>query len=86
MWLRGGVGGRLEIRLLRGIRAGHAESDDIVIAGSGLQALVAILSPAVPNTVSSDRLIDELWGDEQPSNPENALQARISRLRLRARP
>ena len=47
----------------------------------GLQALLALLALAVPNSVSSDRLIDELWGDEQPGNPDNALQAKISQLR-----
>ena len=31
--------------------------------------------------VSDDRLIEELWGDEQPGNPANALQALVSHLR-----
>src|SRR5213078_1105002 len=31
--------------------------------------------------VSSDRLIDELWGDEQPASGVTALQVRVSQLR-----
>jgi DNA-binding SARP family transcriptional activator len=31
--------------------------------------------------VSSDRLIEELWGDAPPGNPANALQAQVSALR-----
>ena len=32
-------------------------------------------------TISTDRLIDELWGEDLPANPSNALQALVSRLR-----
>jgi DNA-binding SARP family transcriptional activator len=74
------VPGKFEVRLLCGIEATQ-DNDHVPIAGVGLKALVAILSLAVPHPVSSDHLIDELWGDEQPKNPENALQARISELR-----
>jgi DNA-binding SARP family transcriptional activator len=31
--------------------------------------------------VSDDRLIDALWGDDQPANPANSLQAQVSQLR-----
>jgi predicted ATPase/DNA-binding SARP family transcriptional activator len=51
------------------------------VAGVKLQALLAMLALAVPNAVSKDRLIDELWGDDQPGNPVNALQAQVSELR-----
>ena len=71
----------MEVCLLRGVAARNADGSGVVIAGRGLQALLALLALAVPNSVSSDRLIDELWGDEQPGNPDNALQAKISQLR-----
>ena len=71
----------MEVCLLRGVGARNADGSDVVIAGTGLRALLALLALAVPNSVSSDRLIDELWGEEQPGNPDNALQAKISALR-----
>ena len=51
------------------------------VAGVKLQSLLALLALAAPHTVSDDRLIEELWGDEQPGNPANALQALASHLR-----
>jgi predicted ATPase/DNA-binding SARP family transcriptional activator len=51
------------------------------VAGVKLQSLLAQLALAAPHPVSDDRLIDELWGDEQPANPANALQALVSHLR-----
>jgi DNA-binding SARP family transcriptional activator len=71
----------MEVCLLRGVAARNPDGSGVVIAGTGLQALLALLALAVPNSVSIDRLIDELWGDEQPGNPDNALQAKISQLR-----
>src|SRR5262245_42783478 len=51
------------------------------VAGAKLQALLALLALSVPRPVSSDRLIEELWGEAPPGNPANALQAQISALR-----
>src|SRR5215207_9768794 len=51
------------------------------VAGLTLQSLLALLALAAPHTVSDDRLIEELWGDDQPGNPANALQALASHLR-----
>ena len=51
------------------------------VAGVKLQSLLAMLALAVPHPVSDDRLLDELWGDDQPAKPVNALQALVSTLR-----
>lgn len=69
------------VRLLGSVEACAGDGASEPISGSKLQALVAMLALAVPRAVSADRLIDEMWGDEQPSNPANALQAQISHLR-----
>jgi predicted ATPase/DNA-binding SARP family transcriptional activator len=51
------------------------------VAGPKLQALLALLALSAPRPVSDHRLIDELWGDDQPAKPTNALQAQVSQLR-----
>ena len=66
---------------LVGAVAVHTEAGSRPVAGAKLQALLALLALAVPNPVSDDRLLEELWGDDQPSNPTNALQAQVSQLR-----
>ena len=50
--------------------------------GAGKQsALLAILLLNVNEVVSSDRLIDELWGESAPETAAKALQGHISQLR-----
>src|SRR4051794_23585806 len=49
--------------------------------GAKQQAVAALPAPAAPPPVGADRLIDELWGDDPPGNPTNALQALVSQLR-----
>ena len=51
------------------------------VAGVKLQSLLAMLALAAPHPVSDDRLLEELWGDDQPAKPANALQALVSNLR-----
>ncbi|WP_453086965.1 BTAD domain-containing putative transcriptional regulator [Streptomyces rectiviolaceus] len=46
-----------------------------------VRALLADLLVHEGRPVSADRLIDDLWGDEPPGNPTNALQAKVSQLR-----
>ena len=60
------------------VRTGNRTS---AIAGVKLQSLLGLLALAVPHGVTDDRLIDELWGDDPPANPANALQALVSHLR-----
>ncbi len=51
------------------------------IGGAKERALLAILLLDANQLVSSDRLIDELWGDHPPQSARNSLQVRVSNLR-----
>src|SRR4051812_9881188 len=75
-----GMNATVEVLLLGPIEARRG-GETIALAGSKLQALVALLALAAPHSVSDDRLIDELWGDASLANPANALQAQVSQLR-----
>jgi DNA-binding SARP family transcriptional activator/pimeloyl-ACP methyl ester carboxylesterase len=50
--------------------------------GTGRQtALLAALVARAGRVVSTDELVDLLWGDDPPTQPANALQVLVSRLR-----
>ncbi|HEV7761227.1 MAG TPA: BTAD domain-containing putative transcriptional regulator, partial [Acidimicrobiales bacterium] len=68
------------VSLLGPIEA-HVGTRPVPVVGAKLQALVALLALAAPRPVSDDRLVDELWGTDQPAKPANALQAQVSKLR-----
>jgi DNA-binding SARP family transcriptional activator len=53
----------------------------ITLAGARTRALLALLLTSANEIVSSDRLIDELWGSRPPRTAANALQYHVSRLR-----
>ncbi|MEU2512288.1 BTAD domain-containing putative transcriptional regulator [Streptomyces syringium] len=46
-----------------------------------VRALLADLLVHEGRPVSADRLIDDLWGDDLPAHPANALQNKVSQLR-----
>src|SRR5579884_3231476 len=48
--------------------------------GKPRQLLLALLGRP-GETVSTDRLIDELWGDDPPETAQNTLQVYVSQLR-----
>jgi DNA-binding SARP family transcriptional activator len=53
-----------------------------IVVGRGKQrALLAILALNAGRVVSTERLIDELWGEEPPATATTALQVYVSRLR-----
>jgi len=52
-----------------------------VIASGKQRALLAILLLHANEVVSSDRLIEELWGEQPPASAAKSLQVHISRLR-----
>lgn len=64
--------GRLEV-----LRDGEA----VRIPGDKERELLAFLVIHEGDIVSTDHLIDQLWGDDLPEKPANALQAVVSRLR-----
>jgi DNA-binding SARP family transcriptional activator len=53
----------------------------LALGGTRQRALLALLLLNANQVVSSDRLIDELWGDEPPESGATALQVRVSQLR-----
>jgi DNA-binding SARP family transcriptional activator/tetratricopeptide (TPR) repeat protein len=74
------MAGQFEVLLLGGVEVLDGGAP-VAVTGAKLKAIVAMLAMAAPHPVSDDRLIDELWGDEQPANPANALQGQVSHLR-----
>ncbi|MET8197938.1 AfsR/SARP family transcriptional regulator [Micromonospora taraxaci] len=57
------------------------DGEPVVVPGLKVRALLADLLVHEGHPVSSDRLIEDLWGDRAPGNPLGALQAKVSQLR-----
>ena len=57
------------------------EGQQVTLGGSKLRAVLALLLLHRGETLSSDRLIDELWGEEPPATAAKTLQVHVSRLR-----
>ena len=55
----------------------------VAVPGRKLQLLVAVLAAAPGRVTTVDRLVDVLYGEDLPSNPANAVQVLVSRLRRR---
>lgn len=53
------------------------------LASDQQRLLLAVLLVNANHTVSPDRLIEELWADELPTDPRVALRTQVSRLRKR---
>ena len=57
------------------------ENRAIALGGSKQRALLALLLMNVNETLSTDRLIDELWSQRPPAHAAKTVQMQISRLR-----
>jgi DNA-binding SARP family transcriptional activator len=67
-----GILGPLEVR----------DAGDLVgVPGAKERALLAGLLVHAGRVVSTDRLVEDLWGEAPPGNPANTLQGRVSALR-----
>src|SRR5438132_2304507 len=53
----------------------------IKIGSARQRAILAMLTLHVGETVSSDRLIDEVWGENPPPTAQHALGVHVGRLR-----
>ena len=79
--------GREELRAVRFRVLGSVEieSDDgpVVVSGQRLRALLTALLLQPNSVVSTDRLVEALWGQDLPESPANALHQVVTRLRAR---
>ena len=55
--------------------------ETVAVAGSKQRALLALLLLHGNETLSTTRLIDELWGEEPPATAAKTVQVHVSRLR-----
>jgi TolB-like protein len=71
----------VELTLLGGFEARHADGRAIELTGSRVRALLAFLAlqPGVPH--SRDKLADLLWGDRGDSQTRDSLKHALTRLR-----
>ncbi|KAA1421625.1 hypothetical protein F0U44_04940 [Nocardioides humilatus] len=70
----------MDVRLLGPLEVGDA-GESIALGGPRQRAVVAIAALAAPEVVSTDRLVDAIWGEEPPANPLPTLQVFVSKVR-----
>ncbi|HEX5742069.1 MAG TPA: AfsR/SARP family transcriptional regulator [Pilimelia sp.] len=70
----------MDVQLLGGPRLSMADRS-AVVASRQVGRVLTMLALATGRVVSTDQLIDELWGERRMTNPRNALQANVARLR-----
>ncbi len=71
----------VEIRLFGPLRIIGDRGAPGEIGGGRERTLLALLAIDPGRTVTSDELIEAVWGDELPADPKHALQSAMSRLR-----
>jgi len=70
----------MEFRILGPLELAH-EGRPVEIGGGRQRVLLAVLLLHANEVVSTDRLIDALWGETPPATAAKTLQAHVSRLR-----
>jgi DNA-binding SARP family transcriptional activator len=70
----------MDFRILGSLEV-HDNGRAIALPGSKPRALLALLLLHANETLTADRLIDELWGESPPAAASKTLQMHISRLR-----
>ena len=73
---------------LLGALAVLRDGRDVDLGPPKQRAVLAVLAQHAGNTVSTDRLLDAVWGDRHPASVSASLQSYVSRLRrvLRSEP
>lgn len=57
------------------------DGTSVTVREPKVRALLADLLAHHGQPVSTDRLVDDLWGEAVPKNPANTLQTKVSQLR-----
>ena len=72
--------GGLRVEVLGPVEA-LVDGKEVALGGQRPRALLAVLALMRGHVVSSERLIDELWGEDPPARARDSLQVHVSRLR-----
>ena len=70
----------VDVRVLGSVEVRRG-AEVVAIGGPKPRQILAMLVAAHGGVVSTDRLHDEVWGEDQPADPGAVLQSNISRLR-----
>ena len=73
---------QLDVRLLGPLEV-EVSGERVSFEGVKQRMLFAVLALRAPEVVSTDELVEALWGDQPPGGGEQALQKQVSRLRRR---
>jgi DNA-binding SARP family transcriptional activator len=76
------VDSQIDVRLLGHLEV-EASGERVRFEGVKQRRLFAVLALRAPEAVSTDDLVEAVWGDEPPAGARQALQKQISRLRQR---
>ncbi len=79
--LLGRVIAAVDVRLLGPLQVLDSTGGEVSIPGPRPRGLLAMLALHAPDALSSDRLVEELWGGESVKDPEASLHVAVSRLR-----
>ncbi|MDX1659758.1 MAG: BTAD domain-containing putative transcriptional regulator, partial [Nitriliruptorales bacterium] len=71
----------MEFRVLGPLEVVDDDGEPVAIGGPKPRTLIAVLALDVRHAVSSDRIIDAIWGDDPPDRASAALQVHVSKLR-----
>ena len=71
----------MEFQILGPVEVRDGARWQLDLGGAKPRALLSVLLVHANQVVSTDRLIDELWGEAAPSTARNVLQCHVSRLR-----
>ncbi len=71
---------QMQVRILGPIEVA-IDNKPVALGGAKQRSVLGVLAIRHGQVVSSDELIEEIWGDRLPSNPLNTLQYQIAQLR-----
>jgi DNA-binding SARP family transcriptional activator/uncharacterized protein (DUF2384 family) len=71
----------VEFRVLGPLEVLGDDGSQLALGGPKQRALLAVLVIAAGRVVSTDRLMDDLWGDDLPDTALNTIQVYVSQLR-----
>ncbi|MFK7917354.1 MAG: BTAD domain-containing putative transcriptional regulator [Ilumatobacter sp.] len=69
------------LRLFGTIEAGDGHTPPVPVSAPRLRMVLAILAAHLGERVSTDRLLDAMWGDDPPKSAMSALQVYVSKIR-----